>query len=429
MTYTPINIRNRASLSLIQRQGFEIDNDRKLRKIVNPFNFYENIAANLLTGFDTGNTLMTLDYQNERKNLACCPKDTRVHFVILGMTEIGMALAREVLMVAHYPERRVKITLVDENAREEMFFFKGRYKELFNYCKSSFWKLDWRDGKHPVECEIKKVLLTDVEFEFVEGSIAHPKLIKKIEEWGKEDNIMTLAICTNDSPKNMATALYLPRVLLDGDNAIAVWVYQQGDDSLKEFCSHNFYKSIHTFSPVEHGCIEMKGSLGITWSEEVAKAYKKASMNKDAAIEWDKMKQYERWSSLYNVRSMYIKLRRLGYALKRENGKVVLIPLAENGNTQLKHLVLSKEELEMLAATEHVRWIADTLTKGFRPPTPYELAEYKSGKINKKDLREKRFVHVDLRHFSELDNVTRQYDIDMTDTLIAVINKHLRNNY
>lgn len=420
-----INIRNRASLSLIQRQGFERENDRKLRRIVNPFNFYENMAANLLTGFDKGKELMTLDFQNNNKNLAKKPRDTRVHLVILGMTEMGMALAREALMVAHYPERRIKITLVDGNAREEMFFFRGRYKELFNECKSTFIDLD-RNRQITEKFDTPDNGLLDIEFEFIQCSIAHPKLMRKIEDWAKEErDILTLAICSNDSPKNMATALYLPRIYMDGENSIPVWVYQQGDDSLKEFCGHNFYKSIHTFSPSEYGDIELIEGLGVLWAEEVAMAYKKSSNRKDAATEWNQMTQYERWSTLYNVRSMYIKLRGMGYELKMEDKKVSLFSFTEKERTKLSHLNLTEEEINKLAETEHIRWMADTLTKGFRKTSKKEHEDILTNKDKKKEFKEKLFAHDNLCSFNELEE-EKNYDIDMTNVMIQVINRQIK---
>lgn len=419
-----IYIRNRASLSLVQRQGFANEKDSKLRRLVNPFNFYENMAGNLLAGFDTGMDLMTLDYQNEKRNLAVC-QDANVHFVILGMTEVGMALAREALEIAHYPGRHIKVTLVDENAREEMFFFRGRYKELFSHCKSTFVNLDGTcDTKEKYDTQDQDGLL-DIEFEFLQGSFAHPQLMKSINEWFKDkSHILTIAICSNDSPKNMATALYMPRTLLEGDEKIHIWVYQQGDDSLKEFCGHEFYKHVHTFSANEYAGVVMKDSPLVSWAEIVAKAYKKSSTDKNVATEWDNMNQYERWSNLYNVRSAYTKLRRLGIELSVKNGEIALSSLVDGGKISV--LDLSDKDVSSLAETEHLRWIADTLTKGFRPTEPNEHDEIKADKSLKNKYKIERFAHDDLRKYSELDDNTKQYDVNMTLAIIKVINSQFK---
>ncbi len=85
-----IHIRNIVTFSLMQRQGLGVKDS--LRNKTMSFNFYENIAGNLLSDFESGKRLMTLDYQNERQNLANCP-GTTAHLLILGMTPMGLALA------------------------------------------------------------------------------------------------------------------------------------------------------------------------------------------------------------------------------------------------------------------------------------------------------------------------------------------------
>lgn len=426
-----IYFRNQASLSLIHRQEFGKDHNKPLWKKTNPFNFHQNIASKLLTGFDSGNELMTPDYRNKKQNLAVC-KNANVHLVILGMTEMGMALAKEMLMVAHYPGHRVKITLVDDNAREEMFYFNGRYKDLFNHCKSTFFKLDWRDGKQPMECtpqkeneNVKNIL--DVEFAFIEGSVAHPKLTKMIEDWAEEDNsIFTLAICTNDSPKNMATALYLPRTLLEGENAVQVWVYQQGDNSMEEFGGHDLYKNLHTFSANEYGNIDLQDSIVYTWAEEVQKAYERSASGSTSSTKWHDLSQYERWSTMNNVRSIIPKLRGMGYEITKEKDGFQLVYFGDGERTQCSQLDLSNEEIHKLAETEHIRWNADTLAKGFRPTSDEEHRQVKADKENKSKFKKTLFAHDDIRPYSDLDVDTQAYDIDMTEAIINAINGQLR---
>lgn len=421
-----IYLRNQATLSLIQRQEFGKDKKGFVWKRTNPFNIYQNIASKLLTGFYSGNQLMTLDYQNNKRNLAVCPQ-SNVHLAILGMTPMGMALAKETLMVAHYPGRRVKITLVDENAREEMFYFMGRYKELFKCCKSSFLDLDsWKDYMTPKSINDEDDIV-DVEFEFIQGSIAHPSLMKKIESWAKEEEwIFTLAICSNDSPKNMASALYLPRPLLEGEKAIQVWVYQQGDNSLEEYGGHELYKNLHTFSANEYGANDLQDSIAYLWAEEVAKAYAKAS-NGNAGTKWNEMSQYERWSSLNNVRSIITKLRGLGYEIVREGDAFRLWYFGDGERTRCYSLDFSTEIIDALAETEHIRWNADTLAKGFRPTKQDEHDTIIKDRSLKKKYREELFAHDDLRKYAALDDGTKAYDIKMTESIIKAINNQLRS--
>lgn len=420
-----IYLRNQATLSLIQRQEFGKDKKGFVWKRTNPFNIYQNIASKLLTGFDSGNQLMTLDYQNDKRNLAVCPQ-TNVHLAILGMTPMGMALAKETMMVAHYPGRRVKITLVDEKAREEMFYFMGRYKELFKCCKSSFLDLDGKDSLPPKNINDEDDIV-DVEFEFIQGSIAHPLLMGRIEDWAKEEEwIFTLAICSNDSPKNMASALYLPRPLLEGEKAIQVWVYQQGDNSLEEYGGHDLYKNLHTFSANEYGANDLQDSIAYLWAEEVAKAYAKAS-NGNAGTKWNEMSQYERWSSLNNVRSIIAKLRGLGYEIVRDGDTFTLWFFGDGERTRCYSLDFSDEIIDALAETEHIRWNADTLAKGYRPTRPEEHDKIVKDKSQKVKYKRDYFAHDDLRKYAALDDDTKAYDIRMTEAVIQAINIQLRS--
>ena len=412
-------VRNRASFSLIQRQGFISRDVKGLWGRVNTFNIYETMAGRLLTGIGCEKNIMTLDFQNVKRNLAACP-ESDVHLVILGMTEMGMALARETLMVAHYPNHRVKITLVDERAREEMYYFTGRYKELFKECNYTF--LDLETNSEPTVYNDNNTLL-DVEFEFIQGNIAHPELMKRIEAWaGDKNQLLTLAVCTDDSPKNMATALYMPRILLEGENPVPIWVYQQDDDSLQEFGNHEFYKSIHTFSAESYGEIDLEGSILQVLAVEVANAYCHSSGKTEGALKWTEMSQHDRWSSIYNVRSIISKLRGLGYGLKMEDGKIILQQFHSGELTACSKLEVEKY-MDQLSCTEHVRWIVETLANGFRPTTEEEHRKILADPSYKNLLKRTCFAHDDLRPYTDLDPKTADYDRKMTEAIINAINR------
>ena len=417
-----IHIRNIVTFSLMQRQGLGVKDS--LRNKAMAFNFYENIAGNLLSDFESGKKLMTLDYQNERQNLANCP-GTTAHLLILGMTRMGLALAREALMVAHYPNHRVKITLVDDHARQEMFYFMGRYKELFKCCQHSYDELDTLDIEKHVPLRVSDNPLLDVEFEFIQGSIAHPKLMNLIEAWAKDSTqILTMAVCTDDSPKNMATALYLPRTLLEGEKPIHVWVYQHDDDSMQVFSDHPMFKHLHVFSPGEYGSLNTPGNTIRELVESVDFAYRQ-SYNKEARkVSWTEMSHYDRWSNVHNVRSIIAKLRGLGYEMTWSNGGVESLSCFTANTSKKCDDFPTKEEILQLSVTEQFRWVTDTLTRGFRPTTKEEHDKVvKLGNDFKKELKNRHFAHDDIRPFDELDKETAKINIDMTKAIIDIIKK------
>ena len=65
--------------------------------------------------------------------------DKQFHLVIVGMTEMGEALAREAAFICHYPNYvtkniRSRITFIDPQAKNQMNNFTGKYNHLFDLC-------------------------------------------------------------------------------------------------------------------------------------------------------------------------------------------------------------------------------------------------------------------------------------------------------
>lgn len=413
-----IHIRNIVTFALMQRQGFY---EKASRNRVMAFNFYENIAGNVLSDFEHDNLLMLLDEQNEHKNLANCP-GTTAHLLILGMTQMGLALAREALMVAHYPNHRLKITLVDDNAHEEMYYFLGRYKELFKWCKYSYEEIDSMNLEDNIPIKVSDDPLLDVEFEFLRGSIAHPKLMDLIEGWAKDSSqILTLAICTNDSAKNMATALYLPRPLLEGVDMINVWVYQQDDDSMQDFSKHPIYNRLHAFSSGEYGSLNTPGYLMKELVKSVDFAYRKSNNPNAQKVEWEQMSQYDRWSTIHNVRSIIAKLRGLGYEMNMKQSGGGFVSCFVVGSADNCDRFPTEEEIKQLSVSEQFRWITDKLTTGIRPTTEEEHLSIISGERDKEELKNSHFANDNIRSFYDLDATTARINIDMTKAIIDVI--------
>lgn len=333
------------------------------------FNFYSNTAFGLLTDDDK----IKLDWHSEKKNLVECP-NRQVHLVVMGMTEMGVAIVRAALRLAHPSGKntRFKITMVDENAYEEMHYFIGRTKELFKYCKYEYH--DYNDSSKYIS-HVPDDDFLDVEFDFVQCDVAHPLLIKKLQDWATDGKqLLSLVVCTKQSSKNMAVAMYLPRELREGDEAIPVWVYQESDDSMKHLLDDKHYKYIHPFSVGDHKVFTIlrneTNSEKYSYSIKLALAYEEAYMGgkeewtpEYADERWTKMSAMYRWSSIYNVFSMRIKLRAVGYDD---------IPVAD----------IPDEKKTVIDETEHNRWNVEKLSDGFMP-TSAEQHDKVMNELNK----------------------------------------------
>ena len=463
-----VYMRNRATMSLFGRQGLHYadlfddassvligkrykreDVESQLREFVDnyftPFNFYESIAGNLLCGISSATPPMILDWNGDNDNLITNP-GRDINLFIVGMSDMGMALAREALLLAHYPKpTHIKITFCDDNALEQMNYFVSRCRELFNYCPYTFRSLDGKGGSvvHPAQHDI-----LDVEFEFLQGSAALPEVTKELEQRAVDKNVMlTLAICTDDSPKNMAMALCLPRTLLDKGAAIPIWVYQHGDASLKPFMRHYMYGNVHTFSPAVYGNADLQDTLEYRWARwvnAVYRAYRKGNGNYEPSEEeilasWHQQTLSNCLSTIIFVRSFIIKMRSVGWRLELSGDNISLY----NVNPHIPASMLNAaKEISNLADVEHTRWNIEKLLSGYKSTEEDdhvvindELRDCRRRGLNE-DHRElfkkqkENFEHDDIRAFSELEDYVKYKDVNMLESMVTVVNREInkRNN-
>ena len=101
--------------------------------------------------------------------------------------------------------------------------------------------------------------------------------------------------------------------------------------------------------------------------------------------EWKKTKIFDKWSNIYNVSAIPAKIRSVG-------GE--------------KYIAAN---LEVLAEAEHNRWNVEKLLMGFRPATDDEHKLIKADAKKKNEYKD-RFIHDDIRPFSELDDASKDID-------------------
>ena len=90
--------------------------------------------------------------------------DRFVHFVIIGMSKMGQAMALQAAHIAHFPNykrKKTKITFIDRDGRVEMNEFKQKCGELFKVSRSTLIDADawleaeerWSQGDPAVDPE------------------------------------------------------------------------------------------------------------------------------------------------------------------------------------------------------------------------------------------------------------------------------------
>lgn len=82
--------------------------------------------------------------------------DRYVHFVIIGMSRMGVALGVEAAHLLHFPnfcrDKRLKsrITFIDADADKEMNFFRGRYRHYFDLSLSYYRDMEQIEKVHTI---------------------------------------------------------------------------------------------------------------------------------------------------------------------------------------------------------------------------------------------------------------------------------------
>lgn len=443
-----VYLRNQSTFSLLQRQGFNAENlwgmiGVTLTKVQENENLPEQLFLNRhceYFNFHCDKALRMLSspegihpyWPSDKKNLTTIP-DGKVHLVVIGITKMGTALVREAIKLAHTSGRgtRFRITMVDNNAYEQMHYFIGRTKELFERCHYSF--TDYKNPSLNI-VHIPTPDFLDVEFEFIQCDVAHPRLTENLACWGTHPkHLLSIVICTDNSPKNMAAAMYLPPALLSGDNAVPVWIYQNGDESMKLLLDTKIYGSLHPFSLFDHVVEDTATSPIYHHARRIAAHYNDKYGVTYPPVAWEDTPSADRWSSIYSVLSMEIKLRAVGYT------------------TFSRNIIVDTEEKKYsIDCIEHNRWVIEKLSTGFIPTndTQHQAVEqeleqlkrkYPDWEINResrKKIEEQRKIfnqlksnktnngiriHDDIRPFNALDEYTRRKDRVMLDDYIAAI--------
>lgn len=412
-----------------------------------------------------------------------------VHLVIVGMSKMGVAMAIQAAQVAHYPNFssgrkekdndkiirkpsliRTKITFIDNNAENEMNFFKGRFQNLFalsryRYIDATGEEADlneeWIDAMKVDGCQYKMLgeNFIDIEWEFVKGNVQSPGVMKYLENAAQqskptceESSLLTIAICHPLAHEAIAAALYMPNEVYD--NALQILVYQREASDIvynlsNETPNHKRYAKLRPFG-MQYADFTMykenyyKSQLCnyaycLMFDKEINNSHipdilcsmdlskkDEEHMNK-ARNSWKSLSISHKWSNRYLANSFETKLRSIGACYKDIDIHY------ENMRSQFENL-----KMEM-AECEHNRWNVQQLLMGLRAYKDEELKKYYNLKRNASsnndsmvefsNFKEKmknspEKVHLNICSISslfELDPDTEEYDVVFNDAIPAIL--------
>lgn len=403
-------------------QYSEISNT--IREYINfkPFHYYEMWAQNVLVQNplrkDPRYDYLPLEGKSEIKK----DSEEYVHLVVVGMTRMGTALATQAALMAHYPnfdekKIRTKITFIDENADKEKNFYIDRYDRLFALSNWSYKemvrsesgvdKLETVFTHTPVEYDYLGGDFLDVEWEFIQGTVAQLKLQKYIEECAIKSRKMTIAICKDEPSRCLAAALNLEWRIFKNVNQVLV--YNRYDDALVE--QLNPKRKEESESPSENKPMEQRTeqekkkdvfspfgdklkAFGMAKycynsellkdsefvADELYKVYKETKKRLEGSDSENNESKYPRpsqiagyWSNIYQASTIWTKLRCMDEL---------------NEDTE-------SDNVDIFAKVEHNRWNMEKLIMSFRHLTVEEQNEVIKDP-DEKEVKKREMAHFDI---------------------------------
>ena len=414
------------SLQLFYYRQDNVSSDKLRLTVVNSL---ENVAQRVLVSqfYRYGETYPTLDRNGIHAN-----DDKFVHFIIVGMSPMGYAMAITAAHVCHFPNfhskrLRTKITFIQTGIRQEMNFFLGRYNELM---KLSYWEYvnfenpsqccaSYPDARYVSSSPDRKGFL-DIEWEFIDGGIEAPEVrdyLEKCAENNDKSELLTIALCGDTPEENASAALFLPEII--NEKQMPLFVYQPGGDQMMRIVkdsprySHIYPFGMKTdaFDKQYHERMKQARRIMYLYSQEGIITDMPEGDEKELVESWFNTQYAFQQSNMYAANSIPFKLRSLSV---RENKR------------------LSEEDIDLMARTEHNRWNIERLLMGF---SPYPLSERMAFNeiLSSDDLdaaqeldtklktaKKKLFKHKDIAPYDELLDGSKKYDRTIVKNIFNV---------
>lgn len=357
-----------------------------------------------------------------------------VHFVIVGMSQMGYAMAITAAHVCHFPNFqskriRTKITFIQSDIRQEMDFFLGRFSELM---KLSYWQYinpenptmsteSFPDAEYADLTTDPKGFL-DIEWEFIDSGIETPQVRSYLERCAmryEETEIVTIALCDNEPEKNTSAALFLPNII--SQKQIPVFVYQPGGDQMIRTVKDTaLYAHLYPFG-MKTDAFDKQYQERLRRARRINLLYKLQKEKKpfikmpedgELAAPWFANQYAFQQSNMYAANSISFKLRGVSIGIEEK---------------------LTDKDIDLLAKLEHNRWNIERLLNGFKP---YKLAERLAFKaiLKADDAKTKKtleatlgenknilFIHKDIAPYEELLDGSKDYDKAIVKNIQSVL--------
>ena len=334
-----------------------------------------------------------------------CDSDEYVHFVVVGMSKIGVAMGVQAMFQAHYlnfRKARSRITFIDTNADKEMAYFKGKYANLFSLTRNKYIDanncpttmldpdLGWID---PTEQQYYQWAhlsqdgknFIDLEIEFIKGEIESDGVRTYLQRITKNNKSkLTIAVCLTQTHQALAASLYMPVEIYK--KVQEIWVYQrEASDILTNLGSSEQkdkrYKKLRPFGMIYGEYMRDRSlylkSLLTNGAYNIDNSFKKIDFgNKDTytnlRMKWKELTIAKKWSNKFFVDTIYQKIRGVIPELFDCENVAGAYKLKLFGNTTIKDIEKRlrkalKDNEDILGQCEHNRWNVQQLLMEFCP--------------------------------------------------------------
>ncbi len=449
-----------------------------------PFSLYETWAQQVLIPVP-GDSHRYIPLDGEKG----LPFDSgkRVHLIIVGMSKMGMALAIEAAHIAHYTNNanpavgrpRTLITFIDRNARREMQYFMGRFKELFQLARWRYIQADntpgplyhgpsMYDTQADMECPNPHFPWTDplrdpeagspfygiyepdgghflgddmmdIDWEFIEGDVALPSIQQYIRDAAADKDsprasITTLAICLPVTSESTSAAMCLyDSVYVDAQEIL---VQQNETSALIDLISNGMtgaktakFDRLRAFGMAED--CDYLSRVDRTIPKIIAYTY--TLIDKNIPLP-DKLEEFgvagmanvieNHWRSIANAgpgkSSILMKWSNV-YCANAINNAIRVYGIIPADTLLPDDTPEAKGIIDALAYAEHNRWVLEQLLLGFSPVpySPDARWEKLRSKDSKKELKS-RMIHTDLVAYNRLTG-EQIYDIVIMRSIPAFL--------
>lgn len=229
-----VNLQHKSTLTLFQTYATAGDIGVDFSSF-HAFNFYDEWAKYMIVGAGLA--------EKNRLDRDMNPGAKQIHLVIVGMTEMGRALARYAMLWCHYPDCSAKISFIDPQADLNSKQFIGSHQQLFERLNYAHF-----DNSAKQISEHKVSNPYDIEFAFYVADISNLSIREQLLQWSQDEHqLLTIAICLPKASQSFAAGIYLPDEIFSKEGGTPVWIYQPTYGDLGNYLKGSHYTNIVTF--------------------------------------------------------------------------------------------------------------------------------------------------------------------------------------